>query len=364
MKLSPRPLAAVSVLALCAACSAAPGAGESIGTSSEAITGNQIIARAQQWVTAEVPYCQSPNGQPDPDPSCASVCTRPTNSAWDPYRSDCSGFVSWAWGLPPPGLTTDELAPADTSVSEVINGSDLQPGDALNIPADHIILFVSWIVVGQSANFMEEPGCDATPNYAHAFTSNVEINGSSVSVDYEGTTFTAIRYTGTTGAGDAGSTSTLDADDAGLACTVSSTGQDGVCILTSTCSAKGGVSTPGYCPGADDIQCCTGLQVPSSDGFDAAAPPVDASTSTSDARENEVPEPAATADSGTKTAPDSATHASSAPASSSGSREPNDAIPSSGSGGCSSSGASVPSTPGWVLAVALVMARRRKRAGA
>lgn len=38
-------------------------------------------------------------------------------------------------------------------------------------------------------------------------------------------------------------------------CKVGST--SGVCELTSTCSSKGGKSTPGYCPGAADIQCCT-----------------------------------------------------------------------------------------------------------
>ena len=37
-----------------------------------------------------------------------------------------------------------------------------------------------------------------------------------------------------------------------VACTVS--GQAGVCVSTADC---GGVSTPGYCPGAAHIQCCT-----------------------------------------------------------------------------------------------------------
>jgi hypothetical protein len=178
-------VALAGTVTLSAACSSAPaGPREDVGSSAQGITRSTIVSRADEWVTAKLLYCQSPNGVTDPDTSCSAVCTRESNPAWDPYRSDCSGFVSWAWGLPAPGNTTDEFAPADTSVSYVINGSDLQPGDALNVPADHIILFVSWQTVGSVANFYEEPGCSATPPYAHAFQSDVTISGSSVTVAY------------------------------------------------------------------------------------------------------------------------------------------------------------------------------------
>jgi MYXO-CTERM domain-containing protein len=203
----------------------------------------------------------SPNGADDSiDPSCSPVCQRQSNAAWDPYRSDCSGFVSWAWGLPAPGNTTSTFAPADTSVSYVINGSDLQPGDALNIPGDHIVLFVSWITPGAEANFYEEPGCSANPPYAHAFKSAVTINGSSVDIAYEGSTFTAIRYTGVTVGGDAGvgmGSGGIDGGDGtGTLCSVG--GESGVCMDTGACAAEGNyMSTPGYCPGADNVQCCT-----------------------------------------------------------------------------------------------------------
>ena len=190
-------LAVASLLLGVAACSGTPGTFEQVGSTSQAINGATILSRAEQWVTAQLLYCQSPNGASDTiDPSCPTTCVRQTNTAWDPYRSDCSGFISWAWGLPAPGYTTSDLAPADTSVSYVINGSDLQPGDALNIPGDHIVLFVSWVTMGSEANFYEEPGCSATPNYAHAFSSAVTLSGSSVTIAYEGETFTAIRYVG------------------------------------------------------------------------------------------------------------------------------------------------------------------------
>jgi hypothetical protein len=41
-------------------------------------------------------------------------------------------------------------------------------------------------------------------------------------------------------------------------CFVSTVGVYGECVSTSTCAALGDrVSTPGYCPGAADIECCT-----------------------------------------------------------------------------------------------------------
>jgi hypothetical protein len=267
-------------------CSSAPGPAEDIGTTSAAISTGDILSRAQQWVNAQLLYCQSPNGADDSiDPSCPSTCVRQSNSEWDPYRSDCSGFISWAWGLPPPGLTTEGFAPADTTYSTVIQGMDLQPGDALNIPGDHIVLFVSWITVGSEASFYEEPGCSASPNYAHAFSSNVEINGSDVTIDYEGNTFTAIRFTQAILGGDAGP---MDAgainEDSGVACSVG--GFSGECLDTSVCASMGGMSTPNYCPGPDNIQCCTAFPVDSgvAPTVDAAAPPVDGgSGSTEDA---------------------------------------------------------------------------------
>jgi Phage tail lysozyme len=54
---------------------------------------------------------------------------------------------------------------------------------------------------------------------------------------------------------DAGSSS---GEPAGDACSVQPMGVSGVCITTAACSALGDhVSTAGFCPGADDVQCCT-----------------------------------------------------------------------------------------------------------
>ena len=89
-------------------------------------------------------YCQSPNGQPDGDSDCASVCNRASNPDWDAYRSDCSGLVSYSYDLGAPGRTTGMFAPYTTDISFLLpNGAkDLQSGDAINSnPREHIMLF-------------------------------------------------------------------------------------------------------------------------------------------------------------------------------------------------------------------------------
>lgn len=61
----------------------------------------------------------------------------------------------------------------------------------------------------------------------------------------------AETYADADGAADA-----MDAPDGG--CFVKTWGVWGECITTTACSALGRhVSTPGYCPGSSDIECCT-----------------------------------------------------------------------------------------------------------
>lgn len=154
--------------------------------------GEGSIARGALWVAAKVPYCQSPNHQPDGDSACSATCTRPDNPDWDPYRSDCSGFVSWAWDLPAPGRTTAGFAPFQNDLTHEIAGDQLRPGDAVN-NSEHVMLFEAWTKPGMEAKFMEETGCSSSTPYAVEVTESVTISGSSVTVQYHGT-FTAIRY--------------------------------------------------------------------------------------------------------------------------------------------------------------------------
>ena len=115
------------------------------------VSRSTVITNAEQWVTAQLQYCQSANGQPDYDTSCSSTCMRESNPAWDPYRSDCSGFVSWAWELPAPGLVTGDFAPIGSSDSATIQCTDMQPGDAANRYPNtgHIVLFKQWVTPGK-----------------------------------------------------------------------------------------------------------------------------------------------------------------------------------------------------------------------
>ena len=165
------------------------------------------MTQAELWAAAKLQYCQSPNGARDYDTACSTTCNRTSNADWDPYRSDCSGLISWSWGLAAPGLVTSEFAPFGTTVSKAIACTDLKPGDAANRNnVGHIVLFKGWITPGTKAVFIEEPGCSSSTPYAHEFTSDVSVHADSIFVAYEGKSFTAIRYNNIKGEGG-GSTS-------------------------------------------------------------------------------------------------------------------------------------------------------------
>ncbi|WP_143657954.1 C40 family peptidase [Embleya scabrispora] len=86
--------------------------------------GEEIVARAKRWADLGLGYSMS--------------------GFHDGYRTDCSGLVSMAWGLPPPGLTTVTLP----EVSHPIGKDDLRPGDILlnTAPgaAGHTLVFAGW----------------------------------------------------------------------------------------------------------------------------------------------------------------------------------------------------------------------------
>jgi hypothetical protein len=172
--------------------------------------GAEAVTRALDWVNAGLHYCQSSYEQPDPDPSCwgwegeSHRCDRESNSAWNAYRSDCSGLVTWAWGLPPVGdggYVTSEFAPVNDSFSEVIAAESLQPGDAVNYNSGsegHIMLFKEWVHPGTEAVFIQEPGCAVYPYHATETTAAVTISGPSIRIPsvIDGAVFTAIRFKG------------------------------------------------------------------------------------------------------------------------------------------------------------------------
>jgi|GEM_PF-1966121 len=137
----------------------APSTGQVGGT-----PGNyDAINRAREWVRVGMPYCGGSNG--GKDYICGGTCRRSgaaNNSAWNAYRSDCSGLVSYSWALPAPGLTTRGFAPAGSG-GRTVDFSDLRPGDALNSPQGHVILFVRWEDKSAGkARVIEEYSCSKT----------------------------------------------------------------------------------------------------------------------------------------------------------------------------------------------------------
>jgi hypothetical protein len=149
------------------------------------------VARAREWASARLAYCQAPNHTRDFDGDCATTCDREDHPAWDAYRSDCSGLVAWAWQLPAPGITTRDLAPFQIVLTHVIPALELRPGDAIN-NRHHTMLFAEWVARPYVARFVEEPGCHAALPYAQEITRLVRTTGTSLIVFGHGR-YTAIR---------------------------------------------------------------------------------------------------------------------------------------------------------------------------
>lgn len=84
------------------------------------VTRGNVISRAAVWVANKVPYNQ--------------------DGTYQGYREDCSGYVSMAWELSKPGLTTRTLG----TVSHSISKGDLQSGDILLNAAEHVVIFGGW----------------------------------------------------------------------------------------------------------------------------------------------------------------------------------------------------------------------------
>ena len=109
--------------------------------------------KAFSWVHAGLMYCQ---------------CTESGSSG---YRADCSGLVSYAWGLPAPGHTTYSFAggPWDDHASKKIAWSELSPGDALNFGGDpsagvgHVMLFAGWLDAAHTKVCAVEESSTGTP---------------------------------------------------------------------------------------------------------------------------------------------------------------------------------------------------------
>ena len=101
------------------------GCSKSRSTILASVTGGRksAITRGFTWLDGNVQYSQS--------------------KTHGGYRTDCSGFVSMCWQAGTPGETSSTFA---TSSDFGFLGSynDLLPGDAIDDPGHHIVLFLGW----------------------------------------------------------------------------------------------------------------------------------------------------------------------------------------------------------------------------
>lgn len=146
------------------------------------VTEAQIMARAKDWVAKAVPYDEA-KGWEDP-------------AVGGPYRMDCSGFVSMAWGLTDSLVTSALPQQAGVHVTDAnISGdTSLAPGDALDYTADHIVLFDHW--TGRSGDF----AYDAEHAHGHVADQTVANIDDSTLEGFAMSDFEALRYGKTTGA--------------------------------------------------------------------------------------------------------------------------------------------------------------------
>jgi hypothetical protein len=108
-------------------------------TPAATLTGSEAIERARSWTMAGVGY------------NAGGSFT----NQYGTYRTDCSGYVSMALGLPT-SYTTGTLE----SVTFPIAKDGLEPGDILNNPAPgpsgHVVLFAGWADEAQTRYFAYE----------------------------------------------------------------------------------------------------------------------------------------------------------------------------------------------------------------
>jgi hypothetical protein len=152
------------------------------GAPGDALTTTQMITRAQDWIDADVPYSETAGWE--------------DGGAGGPYREDCSGFVSMAWGLSDSLVTSTLPSVAKVTDGNISGDTGLQTGDALDYTADHVVLFDSWVDQSSGTFYYDAEhtyGQVANRTEGNVYSSTLE--GYSIS-DFE-----ALRYDNITGQG-------------------------------------------------------------------------------------------------------------------------------------------------------------------
>jgi len=152
------------------------------------------VSKALQWVNVDMQYCGAPNGQYDS--LCGGTCERTGDDAspeWDPYRTDCSGYISWAWGIAPPGLTTPNLGQRFAPIKV----TDLQPGDILSHAGapGHAFLFERWVdKAARRASILEQFDCDVGNLKRDVVFTTLNATNTATSIVGDSRAYTAMRY--------------------------------------------------------------------------------------------------------------------------------------------------------------------------
>ncbi|NUT46492.1 MAG: hypothetical protein HOV94_04095 [Saccharothrix sp.] len=154
---------AAAVQAPAAHATADPGPLIACGTTPEdrVTSRTETQTRSRSWLDERVPYSQQ-------------ACHR---NEYGDYRTDCSGYVSMAWGLTH-SRTTTSLRDVATEVPR----AELLPGDAL-LNAYHAALFVRWADDAKSEPVVrEQTGPDGAPPVERTWTAKTAES------------YTAVRY--------------------------------------------------------------------------------------------------------------------------------------------------------------------------
>ena len=111
------------------------------------ITRPEVMARAVSWVVQKVPYSQS----------------RWWTDSAGTFRQDCSGYVSMAW-------RTDQRINYWTgnlsTITDRVPSTSLRPGDVLNLPGKHVVIFAGWEDVGKTKfRLFEQYATGHTPRF-------------------------------------------------------------------------------------------------------------------------------------------------------------------------------------------------------